>query len=67
MTITLDEQLDDDSINDLKSLERDMYLQGDSRSDILRRVLDLLSTYEVIDDKFYSPIMKMSDFTTPNN
>jgi hypothetical protein len=49
------EKLDDEAIDDLRQLEKEMFMQGDSRSDVLRRVLDLLWIKEIIDDEYEPP------------
>jgi hypothetical protein len=58
--ITLDEPLDDSSIDALKALEREMWLAGDVRSEVLREVLDLLSMHEIILDTYNPPKLKLA-------
>ena len=66
MTITLDEKLDDSyGANDIKALqqlEREMYLNGDSRCTIINRVLDLLYENEIINDVYETPQSSMPCF-----
>lgn len=59
MTLQPNETLDDFDYNldivALRDLERQMYLAGDSRSDIIRSVLDLMSAHGVIDNEYKVP------------
>lgn len=60
--ITLEEPLDNsfhgEEIAALQALEREMYIQGDSRSEIVRRVLDVLYMEKLINDVYVPNKMK---------
>ena len=57
--IILEECLDDECIDTLKAIEKEMYLAGDSRSQVLRQVLDLLWLHDVIEDNYKQPQLKL--------
>lgn len=54
------EVIDDEAIDDLIELEKQMYREGDARHGVLRRALDVLSTHGVIDDTYYPPKKELS-------
>lgn len=61
--IILEEKLDEtfgwEDIAALQSLEREMYLQGDVRSEVIRQALDLLYSKGVINDVYEPSKLKL--------
>lgn len=50
-----DDFMSENEIESLKQLEKEMYLAGDARSEVIRKMLDVLHMKEIIEDK-YSPL-----------